>query len=133
MAPQLVKLAKSHGDKVVVLKVDVRRHGQMAQKAGVRGIPDTRLMHGGREVARQVGGLPYQVLEGMVLKNASLLPPVGAEGSKPLVRKKTAPGPKLPAGIVRQAPALTPEQQEAKKDQIVPMKDDWLPPGVTRE
>ena len=47
MAPQLVKLAKNHGDKVVVLKVDVMRYGAMAQKAGVRGIPDTRLLYGG--------------------------------------------------------------------------------------
>lgn len=130
MAPQLAKLAKTHGDKVVVLKVDVMRHGAMAQKAGVRGIPDTRLLHGGREVARQVGGLPYQVLEGMVLKNVALLPPVAEATGQPLVRK-TAPGPQLPGGIVRQAPPLTPEQKEAKKDSIVPMKEDWLPPGVT--
>lgn len=130
MAPQLAKLAKTHGDKVVVLKVDVTRHGAMARKAGVRGIPDTRLLHAGREVARQVGGLPYPVLEGMVMKNVALLPPVAEGAGQPLVRK-TAPGPQLPGGIVRQAPPLTPEQKEARKDTIVPMKEDWLPPGVT--
>lgn len=132
MAPQLAKLASRHGDKVVVLKVDVNRHGEMARRAGVRSIPDLRLLHGGREVARRVGGMPYNLIETMVLNRVDLLPVAGGDPGQPLVRK-TAPGPKLPGGIVRQAPALTPEQQEAKKNSIVPMEDDWLPPGVTRQ
>ena len=138
MAPQLAKLAKAHGDKVVVLKVNAQHQGGMAQKAGVRSIPDTRLLYNGRELVRKVGGMGYRELEQMVLRNASKLPPVvageSAEGM-PLntLGRRPSTGPKLPGGIVRQAPTPTPEAAEAKKDSIVPMKDDWLPPGVTRQ
>jgi thioredoxin-like negative regulator of GroEL len=132
MAPQLAKLAKTHGDKVVVLKVNVATHGEMAHKAEVRSIPDTRLYHGGRELGREIGGLGFDRLEQMVLKNAGKLPPVAAvAGVKTLEAKPKTPG--LPSGIVAKAPALTPEEAEAKKGQIVPMEEDWLPPGVTRE
>lgn len=132
MAPQLAKLAKTHGDKVVVLQVNVQRYGQMAQEAGVRSIPDTRLFHGGRQLERKVGGMRFEQLEKMVLANAGQLPPVVPDAGRELVAKRPT-GPKLPGGIVRQAPALTPEQEEARKNSIVPMKKDWLPPGVTAE
>ena len=132
MAPQLAKLAQVHGNKVVVLKVNVATQGEMAHKAGVRSIPDTRLYHAGRELSREVGGLYFEQLEQMVLKNAGKLPPVAAvAGTRSLEAKPRSPG--LPNGIVVNAPVLTPEEEEAKKGKIVPMKEDWLPPGVTRE
>ncbi len=125
MAPQLARLAKEHGDKVVVLKVDVGRYRTMGQKAGVRGIPDTRLLHKGRQVDRKVGSMGYQQLENMVLKNVGKLPPVKELVEEPVESEVAVAGASEPA-----AGEVTKQEQ---KEAIQPMKDDWLPPGVTRE
>ncbi len=125
MAPQLARLAKEHGDKVVVLKVDVARYRTMGQKAGVQGIPDTRLLYDGRQVDRKVGSMGYQQLENMVLKNVGKLPPVKELVEEPVESEVAVAGASEPAAV-----EVTKQEQ---KRAIQPMKDDWLPPGVTRE
>lgn len=108
MKPQLAALARKHGDKVVVLLVDANRNGQMAMQAGVRGIPDSRLFLGGRQLEKVVGAAPLPHFESLVQKHAGSLAPV----------------PKA-AGSKSSQPATS------NDGSIVPMEKDWMPPGVT--
>lgn len=138
MAPQLAKLASMHGDRVLVLKVNVDREKDLARKAGVRSIPDTRLLHAGRELSREVGGLSYAKLEKMVLAQVKRLPPSKPTGSAP--RPRFTPTPSQAGGAVPSPSKKVAQASDSKKESsgqgsqqgsIVPMKDDWLPPGVT--
>ena len=155
MRPQLASLAKKHGDKVVVLKVDVDRQRMLASMAGVRSIPDRRLFIGGRQVERSVGGMSRKALEQLVLKHGDKLGP-----SRGMVAKQVPP-----RSLERQLPEVSDDQRlpwpqgkpaadvaaaesaargkpagavDAKKDAglksgtIEPMAKDWLPPGVTK-
>ena len=110
MAPQLAALAGRQGDKVVVLKVDVDRNRELAMKAGVRSIPDMRLLHGGRQLEKMVGSRSVEQLEQVVAKHAGRLPD----------RQVSAP-----------ARIITPEVQAPGEASIRKMEKDWLPPGVT--
>lgn len=105
LAPDLERLVQKHGDKVVVLKVDVEKEKDLARQAGVRSIPDVRILHGGKEVDKFIGSQPYAKIEKLILKHESLLPPpkklpvinpAGGEGSIDPVTKKY-----LPPGISR--------------------------------
>ena len=103
LAPSLAKLVQQHGDKVIVLKVNVDSERQLAQQAGVRSIPDVRLLYGGKQVDQFVGVVPYEKIEKMILKHEALLPPprqvlprATGEGSIDPVTKKY-----LPPGISR--------------------------------
>ena len=80
----------------------------MAMKAGVRGIPDSRLMRGGRQLDRVVGAYPKDHFVSRIKKHARSLPTATA----------------------------TPNAQNRRtfggnENAITPMKEDWLPPGVT--
>ena len=102
LAPSLTKLAQQHGDKVIVLKVNVDAEQALAMKAGVRSIPDVRLLHGGKQVDQFVGLISYEKIEKMILKNESILPPpqkvqvldrAGGLGTiDPLTKKYLPPG-----------------------------------------
>lgn len=151
MRPQLASLAKKHGDKVVVLKVNVDRQRTLASMAGVRSIPDRRLFIGGRQLERKVGGMSGQALAKMVLKHEEKIVPAQprpeaapmlAEGGplRRLERKVMEvrsdndlqwPGKEVAA---KEATAAgTPaEDPEIKSGTIEPMGKDWLPPGVTK-
>ncbi len=83
LAPDLEKLVREHGDKVVVLKVNVDSDGELAQQAGVSSIPDVRILYGGKQVDRFVGQLPYKKIEKLILKHESLLPPPGEVKAMP--------------------------------------------------
>lgn len=108
MKPQLAAIAREHGDKVVILLVDAARYGEMAQKAGVRGIPDSRLMLGGRQLEKVVGAYPKEHFVRLIEKHAAALPePI------PMV------------------PSQSGEEGKPAENAITPMKDDWLPPGVS--
>jgi len=107
IAPHLSTLAARHGDKVVVLKVNVDHQRALAGRAGVRGIPDVRLLHAGRSLEHIVGGRPYEHYEALVLKHASKLPaPSGSNPARPAAASNDG-------------------------GSITPMKQDWAPPGVT--
>lgn len=106
IAPMLTKLASAHGDKVVVLKVNVDRERKLASRAGVSSIPDVRLLHAGKQLERSVGGRNYSHYESIVLKHEKQLPPPPA--NSPSVPAKNA------------------------GESITPLKEDWLPPGVSR-
>jgi thioredoxin len=106
LAPSLAKLAQQHGDKVIVLKVNVDAEQELAQQAGVRSIPDVRLLHGGKEVDRFIGLVPYDKIENFILEHESLLPPP------------------------RVVPALPGATGEGSID---PVTGKYLPPGMSRE
>jgi thioredoxin-like negative regulator of GroEL len=112
LKPQLAALAEKHGDKVVVLLVNVNSEGSLAMKANVRSIPDSRLFAGGKQVASVVGGYPMSHFEALVLKHAKALPP-------PVLAQTGA--------RATSANGKTPAQQPT----IVPLKEYKLPPGVT--
>ena len=103
LVPQLEALAKNHGDKVVILKVNVDKEKELAMNAGVESIPDLRLLHGGKQLEKIIGYRPASQLEQMVVRHAGVLPPpsgpqvLGADGT----------------GTIEK------------------MSQDWLPPGVT--
>jgi len=111
ISPSLSRLAATHGDKVVVLKVNVDHEKALAAAAGIRSIPDVRLLHSGQQLERIIGGRPYDYYESLVLKHASRLPKPAAA---PATRPATQPG----------APPAAPGGS------ITPLKKDWLPPGV---
>ncbi len=102
LAPSLAKLAQKHGDKVIVLKVNVDKEGELAQKAGVSSIPDVRLLHGGKQLDRFVGLVSYEKIEALILKNESRLPPprevptlpgnTGVGSIDPVTKKYLPPG-----------------------------------------
>jgi thioredoxin-like negative regulator of GroEL len=154
MRPQLAGLAREHGDKVVVLKVNVDRQRALASKAGVRSIPDRRLFFAGRQLDRSVGGLSQTALERMVLKHEGVMAssPQEDEGGSMLAIKMPLQKLKRQLADVRsdnrlqlmegtvaeQAPPAQAEEgapseskDGLKSGTIEPMAKDWLPPGVT--
>lgn len=55
LAPELEAAVSARGGAVVLVPIDVDRHGGIATAQKVEGIPDVRLWRGGAEVARFVG------------------------------------------------------------------------------
>ena len=141
MAPQLADLTGKDGDKVVVLKVNVDRQRALAQRAGVRSIPDTRLYFAGKQLERRVGGQNLTQLSQMVQRHAKKLPaPQGPEKqgiasttsrknpSRPSITPTSRPGKSSPGKAEDGVP-----KESMQGGTVVPMNDDWLPPGVTRK
>jgi thioredoxin 2 len=69
MAPVFDELAAEQQGRALVLKLDTDRNQATAMKFGVRGIPTLIVFQGGREVGRQVGAVPKQVLEELLVKS----------------------------------------------------------------
>ena len=57
-APEVAKTAASMAGKAIVLKVDTEAHPQLAERFGVRGIPNFAVFRGGRVVFQQPGVVP---------------------------------------------------------------------------
>ncbi|HUG53068.1 MAG TPA: thioredoxin [Vicinamibacteria bacterium] len=62
-APEVKKAATEMAGKAVVLKVDTDRHPELAQRFGVRGIPNFVVMKGGRVVRQQPGYVAHTQLQ----------------------------------------------------------------------
>lgn len=54
-APELEKLAKSHGERVLIVKLNTDQNPDIATKQGVRGIPLFKLFKAGAEQKSQAG------------------------------------------------------------------------------
>jgi len=67
MAPVFDDLAREQMGKVLVAKLDTDRNPRTTQALGVRGIPTLIVFRGGKEVARQVGAVPRQAVEKMLM------------------------------------------------------------------
>ncbi len=110
LAPHLEKLAAEHGDKVIVVKINVETEEALATKVGVRSIPDVRLFHDGKVLYRAVGADNYKFYEDLILSHAKRLP----------------------------APQIVPgspgQQGESDKGpgSIEKMEKGWLPPGIEK-
>jgi thioredoxin 2 len=63
MAPFVDQLAAAYQGRAVVAKLDTDRSQRAAMPYQIRGIPTTIVFLKGKEVARQVGAVPYAGLE----------------------------------------------------------------------
>jgi thioredoxin 2 len=66
MAPAVDQLAASYSGRAIVAKVNTDLSQVATRPFGIRGIPTTIVFSGGREVARQSGAMPYQMLASML-------------------------------------------------------------------
>ena len=62
-APEVERTAKNMAGQAVVMKVDTDAHPALAQRYGVRSIPNFVVLRGGRVVAQQAGYVPHTVME----------------------------------------------------------------------
>lgn len=110
------KLASQGTPGVQYTKVDVRKHGGLAQESGVRSIPDTRIFHNGRQVASFVGTKNASSIEKLLSKHRSRLVPNVVKA--PSAGSSSAPV--VPGSTQYEERAITPEERKP------------LPPGIQR-
>lgn len=109
LGPVLEQVAAEFPGTVCIGKVNVDHVRDIAQREGVRSIPDVRLFRDGKQVDQFVGAADAAKIRALFRKHG--------EGLE--VAKMKEPDPAAPA-----SPQAAPE--------IQPMKKDWLPPGVER-
>jgi thioredoxin len=107
LGPVLDKVAGEFPGRVRLGRVDIDHAKQVANFAGVRGIPDVRLFRDGRDVTRFTGSRSEHDVRKIIRENLpeETAPPVPAEGA--------------PAG-------------EPVPPAIRPMEKDWVPPGIQK-
>ena len=69
LGPILEKLAAEAAGQWSLVKIDVDAHPELAQRYGIRGIPDVRLFAQGEEVNRFAGALPEPQLRDWIRQN----------------------------------------------------------------
>ena len=104
LAPLLEEVATEHEGRVIVGKINVDDHREIAAREGVRGIPDLRIYRNGSMVDKMVGLPPADELRRRVSAHASSISEPGAAG----------------------------EETAENEPEIRPMTADWLPPGIER-
>jgi thioredoxin 2 len=63
LAPTLARLAQRRSGQTLVAKLDTAAHPDVAGRLRIQGVPTLILFRDGKEVARQVGLVPENVLE----------------------------------------------------------------------
>jgi thioredoxin 2 len=58
VAPEMEKIARDGGDRVIVAKVDTEALPEVAQRFGIRSIPTMILFRNGAEARRLSGAMP---------------------------------------------------------------------------
>lgn len=66
IAPEVEAVANAYASKAIVAKVDVDEVGTVAMQYKIQSIPTILVVKGGKEVAREVGYLPQDVLAEML-------------------------------------------------------------------
>ncbi len=109
LSPILDEIARENNGLVLVGKVNVDQCGEIAQREGVRGIPDVRIYRDGQLVDKFVGLPPADRVRALVAKHTRglSLAETGGEADT-------------------EAPSAEPRQA------ITPAHKDWLPPGMKR-
>jgi thioredoxin 2 len=72
MAPAVDQLAATYSGRAIVAKLDTDRAQATSQRFNIRGIPTSIVFHGGKEVARQSGAVPYATLAAMLARAESV-------------------------------------------------------------
>ena len=72
MAPSVDKLAADYIGRALIAKLNTDESQKTSMSFNVRGIPTSIVFDGGKEIARQTGGVPYAALAGMLKQAASL-------------------------------------------------------------
>lgn len=63
LGPVLQELSSEWGDRVKVIKIDVDKNQELAQKLSVQGVPTMILYVGGKPVWRKSGALPKHAIK----------------------------------------------------------------------
>lgn len=63
LSPIIQEYAQEHKGAVRVIKIDIDKNQQLAQKLAVRGVPTLVLYKDGKQVWRKSGALPKHMLE----------------------------------------------------------------------
>lgn len=63
VAPELERLAASHGERIRVVKVNVDSAREIAEEYGIQSIPTVALFSGGRWITSSVGAKPRDDIE----------------------------------------------------------------------
>jgi thioredoxin 2 len=63
LAPVIAELARSHGDRVLIAKLDTSRSPQVPGRFNIRGVPTLLLLKEGKVQDQLVGLQPQQVIE----------------------------------------------------------------------
>jgi len=71
VAPEVQKVARRNGGRLLVVKVDTEAVSDLATRLGIRSIPTMAVFAGGREVARTAGAMPADRIEAFVSQAAS--------------------------------------------------------------
>lgn len=77
MAPAVDQIASDFSGSVIVAKLNTDLSQKTAQQYNIRGLPTTAVFAGGKEVVRQTGAMPYQMLASLIGR-AGVTAPAGA-------------------------------------------------------
>jgi thioredoxin 2 len=61
-APEVKKVAQEAAGRAIVLKVDTDKHPDVAERFGVRGIPNFVVLRNGRPLMQQAGVVPHTTM-----------------------------------------------------------------------
>lgn len=117
LSPILEHLAAESGGNVLIGKVNVDASPVLAEKAGVRSIPDVRLFRDGKQVDRFVGVLKPEEIKALFAKHSEGLDQKGASDAV-----ANAPVPDSSTTQPKASGAATFQR----------MDKDWMPPGIQK-
>lgn len=111
LGPVLERVVAGFGSQAALGKLNVDQVQQLAAKAGVKAIPDVRIMVNGQVVDQFVGAIPEDQVRERIARQVA----------------------KLPAPALAAEPAAAPSTPATRPvNPIVPMEKDWLPAGIER-
>jgi len=108
LGPVLEQVAGEFPGKVYLGKVNVDDARDIAQREGIRSIPDVRIFRDGKQVDQFVGMADAETIRAMLRKHSE-----GIQVAK----------------VDKSSSAASTGSSESE---VQPMKKDWLPPGMER-